>query len=52
MWLSRNAEGYNFRRVNEGREFGIRRSAAGPFVSVITLSGPVVDGATELPETG
>lgn len=31
--------------MTEGREFEIRRSAAGPFVSVITLSGPVVNGA-------
>ena len=31
--------------MSEGREFGIRRSAAGPFVSLITLSGPVVNGA-------
>ena len=33
--------------MNEGREFGIQRSAAGPFVSVITLSGPVVNGARQ-----
>ena len=31
--------------MNEGRQFEIRRSAAGPFVSVITLSGPVANGA-------
>jgi anti-anti-sigma regulatory factor len=33
--------------VTEGREFQIRRFAAGPFVSVITLSGPVVNGAQQ-----
>ena len=36
-----------FRRVTEGREFEIRRSAAGSFVSVITLSGPVENGAQQ-----
>jgi hypothetical protein len=39
--------GDTFPRVTEGREFEIRRSAAGPFVSVITLSGPVVNGAQQ-----
>lgn len=39
--------GDTFRRVTEGREFEIRRSAAGPFVSVITLSGPVANGAQQ-----
>jgi anti-anti-sigma regulatory factor len=29
------------------REFEIRRSEAGPFVSVLTLSGPVENGAQE-----
>lgn len=33
--------------MTEGREFQIRRSVAGPFVSVITLSGPVVNGAQQ-----
>lgn len=33
--------------VSEGRGFGINRTAAGPFVSVITLSGPVANGAQE-----
>jgi anti-anti-sigma regulatory factor len=28
-------------------EFGITRAAAGPFVSVITLSGPVMNGAQQ-----
>jgi anti-anti-sigma regulatory factor len=33
--------------VSESREFELRRTAAGPFVSVITLSGPVVNGAQQ-----
>lgn len=33
--------------MSEIREFGIYRAAAGPFVSVITLSGPVVNGAQQ-----
>lgn len=45
MLLSILGGGDTFPRVTEGREFEIRRSAAGPFVSVITLSGPVVNGA-------
>jgi hypothetical protein len=37
--------------MSEGPEFEIRRTAAGPFVSVITLSGPVVNGARVKLET-
>lgn len=47
MWFSSPEEGENHRTVIEDREFGISRTEAGPFVSVITLSGPVVDGARE-----
>lgn len=47
MWLSPPGGATLFRRVVEDREFEIRRSAAGPFVSVITLSGPVVNGAQQ-----
>ena len=31
----------------EDRKFEIRRAPAGPFVSVLTLSGPVVNGAQD-----
>jgi len=46
MWLSPPGGATLFRRVQD-RVFEIRRSAAGPFVSVITLSGPVVNGAQQ-----
>jgi hypothetical protein len=44
-------EGENSRAMSEGPEFEIRRTAAGPFVSVITLSGRVANGARAKLET-